>query len=424
MKPSSRYASIGMFLLASAGLTIFLTLVDPGFDKQCVVEKIKNYADEKLRSWSCLHFAAASGNTDRMRAMLGNGAALEARSIEGKTPLYEAAKRGQTMAVELLRENGADLNAKSYHPGFAPLHVAAEYNHHDTVDYLLTQGADIEIENKWQQTPLSQASWRFADTELIALLLDRGAKIDTRDNFGFTPLHRAAGKQRLAVMRYLISRKADIDIKTDKGSTPLMFAARKGKIKSVELLLQSGARVEKRAGRRSALRYAQKEGHQQVVSLLRQYGAVDTIEISKKLKSGFEHYEKGELSESLAELNKSLDEDPKNAQALYYRGRTYQKMDKLDLALRDLLDSVELEPDNAAALEVIGWIYLTKQNHSESIRYYSMLLQQEPDNAKAYHNRAGLYARLGDMARARADVGIACEKGYADACRMQKKLQN
>ena len=169
-----------------------------------------------------------------------------------------------------------------------------------------------------------------------------------------------------------------------------MFAARKGNIKSVELLLESGAHIEKRPGRRSALRLAEKEGHDQIVSLLRKFGAVDTTLLSEKLTSGFEHYERGELTESLAELNKSLEEDPENAQSLYYRGRTYQKMNKLGLALDDLLASVELEPSNVAALEVIGWIYLKRKNYKEGIRYYSQVIELDANNAKAYHNRAGL----------------------------------
>ena len=127
--------------------------------------------------------------------------------------------------------------------------------------------------------------------------------------------------------------------------------------------------------------------------------------------------------ESLAELNKSLEEDPENAQSLYYRGRTYQKMNKLDLALDDLLASVELDPNNVAAFEVIGWIYMNRKNYKESIRYYSKVIEQDPNNAKAYHNRAGLYARLGEIKKARIDVNIACEKGYADACKMKNKLE-
>ena len=422
MKSFAKYSGFVITVLASIGLTVFMTITDPGADLECVIEEFENYTSEETRSWSCLHFAAVSGNTIRMKKMLEKGADLEAKSIEGKTPIYEAAKRGQTAAVELLANSGAEINARSDHPGFTPLHVAAEYNHHETVGYLLNQGVDIDIENKWQQTPLSQASWRFADTNLIALLIEKGANINTQDNFGFSPLHRAAGKQRLEIMSFLISKNADINIETDKGTTPLMFAARKGNSKSVELLLESGAHIEKRPGRRSALRLAKKEGHDQIVSLLRKFGAVDTALLAEKLKSGFEHYETGKLVESLAELNESLEEDPENAQSLYYRGRTYEKMNKLELALNDLLASVELDPTNVAALEVIGWIYLNRKNYKESIRYYSKVIEHDPDNAKAYHNRAGLYARLGDTEKARKDVNIACEKGYSDACKMKTKL--
>jgi len=413
-----------MMLIVSVALTVFATLGNGGVDYECVIEKLKNYSNPELRSWSCLHFAAAYGDTSRMIKMLEKAADVEARSIEGKTPIYEAAKRGKTSAIELLKDNGADINAKSDHPGFTPLHVAAEYNHHETVRYLLSQNIDIEIENKWQQTPLSQASWRFADADMIALLLDHGANIDTQDNYGFSPLHRASGKQRLEIMKFLISKNANIDIETDGGSTPLMFAARKGKIESVELLLESGAHIEKRPGRKSALTMAKKAGHEQIVSLLRKFGAVDTTLVSQKLKSGYKNYEKGDFSESLLELNISLKEDPNNAQSLYYQGRTYQKMNKLDLALDDLLASVKIEPNNVAALEVIGWLYLKRKNYTESIRYYSKVLELNPHDAKAYHNRAGLYARLGDLEKERLDVVIACDKGYVNACKMQKKLEN
>jgi len=99
-------------------------------------------------------------------------------------------------------------------------------------------------------------------------------------------------------------------------------------------------------------------------------------------------------------------------------------MNKLDLALDDLLASVKIEPNNVAALEVIGWLYLKRKNYTESIRYYSKVLELNPHDAKAYHNRAGLYARLGDLEKERLDVVIACDKGYVNACKMQKKLEN
>ena len=111
-----------------------------------------------------------------------------------------------------------------------------------------------------------------------------------------------------------------------------------------------------------------------------------------------------------------------NHRAPHSQARTVDRMNELGLALDDLLASVELDPNNVAALEVIGWIYLNRKDYRESIRYYSKVIEQDPNNAKAYHNRAGLYARLGDTKKAGVDVNIACEKGYADACKMKNRL--
>ena len=424
MRVFSIFSGTVTFVIALTALIVITTIDDPGLDLECVIDKVKNYDDAEKITWTCLHYAAASNNTSRLTSMLQRGAGIDAGSLQGKTPIYEAAKRGMTEAVELLHNNGADINTRSNHPGFTPLHVAAEYNQHETVEYLLGQNVDIDIQNSWQQTPLSQSSWRYADTEMIRLLLEHGADINTQDNNGYSPLHRATGKERLEVMSFLISKKANINIKANKGLTPLMFAAWKGKIESVALLLESGAYIEKRTGRRTSLAMAKKAGHQQIVSLLKEYGAVDTSLISKQLTTSYEHYKKEDFDESLSDLNKAIEEDPENAQSLYYRGRTYQKMNKLDLALNDLLASVKLDPNNTEALEVIAWLYLNRGNHLESINYYSIVLEQDPDNAKAYHNRAGLYARLGDIEKAKVDVNIACEKGYSDACKMQKKLNN
>lgn len=57
--------------------------------------------------------AAATGNqTESMKALLERGAAIEARTFEGKTALMVAAFVGHYQAAELLIKKGADVDAK------------------------------------------------------------------------------------------------------------------------------------------------------------------------------------------------------------------------------------------------------------------------------------------------------------------------
>lgn len=66
----------------------------------------------------------------------------------GNTALHEAALQGHIEIVELLIENGADVNIKSIEMfGDTPLIDASANGHLDVVKYLLKNGADPTIRN-------------------------------------------------------------------------------------------------------------------------------------------------------------------------------------------------------------------------------------------------------------------------------------
>jgi ankyrin repeat protein len=63
--------------------------------------------------WSPLHYAATGGDAGIVRLLIGKGAALEARSPNGTTPLMMAAMYGSGEAVDALLAAGADRGAKN-----------------------------------------------------------------------------------------------------------------------------------------------------------------------------------------------------------------------------------------------------------------------------------------------------------------------
>lgn len=63
--------------------------------------------------WTPLHYAAAGPSTELVTLLLDRGAALEARSPNGTTPLMMAARYGAIDSADRLKAGGADLRARN-----------------------------------------------------------------------------------------------------------------------------------------------------------------------------------------------------------------------------------------------------------------------------------------------------------------------
>lgn len=84
--------------------------------------------------------AARRGDAARVKALLREGANVNAANASGLTPLIEAAARGRTDVARLLIEGGADLDARHRELGTA-LDVAQRNAHRDVAQMLERHGA-------------------------------------------------------------------------------------------------------------------------------------------------------------------------------------------------------------------------------------------------------------------------------------------
>lgn len=106
---------------------------------------------------SVLVDAAGRGHTEFVELLLDNGADIESESPwDGRTALMDASLHGHVSTVELLISRKANVNAIGYE-GVTALIWAAAHSHIKVVKLLFEAGADINHKNKEGQTALDKA---------------------------------------------------------------------------------------------------------------------------------------------------------------------------------------------------------------------------------------------------------------------------
>ncbi len=83
-------------------------------NKPAVLALLEKGAQINRPGWTALHYAAAAGDLDIMKLLIGRRAFIDAASPTGTTPLMLAAREGQEDAVKLLLEEGADATLKDH----------------------------------------------------------------------------------------------------------------------------------------------------------------------------------------------------------------------------------------------------------------------------------------------------------------------
>ena len=157
--------------------------------------------------------------------------------------LLVVARDGQVEVVRALVEEGADVNA-ARGDGVGALHLAAERGDAAIAGVLIDAGAAVEAGTRiGRYTPLHMAA-RGGHGAVVARLLAAGADPNAATtNSGVTPLHLAAGAvDATAAVTALLGHGADPNAREGSaGQTPLMFAAAANRAAALAALLQAGA---------------------------------------------------------------------------------------------------------------------------------------------------------------------------------------
>ncbi|KAL8864656.1 MAG: hypothetical protein Q9174_007270, partial [Haloplaca sp. 1 TL-2023] len=188
--------------------------------------------------------AAQAGSVVEVEMLLNQGVDVEAvHRQSGRNALAVASHCGNESVVRLLLQYGANVDTRDA-TSLYPLHLAAMRGHYGVIELLLQEHANVDAPGPNDETPLRIASDK-GYVEVAELLLGARAKVNARDKKSMsTPLHKAAMNGNENMIDLLIRNGAHTEAKDGDLMTPLHYACEAGKDGVATQLLNRKAGIE------------------------------------------------------------------------------------------------------------------------------------------------------------------------------------
>ncbi|KAG7521678.1 ankyrin repeat and SOCS box protein 13-like [Solea senegalensis] len=146
---------------------------------------------------------------------------VDARNIDGSTPLCDACAAGSLECVKLLLEYGATVNPPLF--TFSPLHEACMGGNSDCVQLMIDQGAFMEAHDCHYGTPLHVACAR-QHYNCAKVLLNAGANVNAA-KLHETALHHAAKTNNVDLVELLVEFGGDVYARDTLNKKPIQYTS-------------------------------------------------------------------------------------------------------------------------------------------------------------------------------------------------------
>ncbi len=177
------FKNVNYFSLAKVATVVSLLAL---FDVASIRAQIENELlhDQNINSFAdinSLMIAVSSNDVDGVKFFSKAGASLlNQKNIGGATALHIAARSGNLEIINILLENGADVNAMD-NESYTPLMRAAIIGNSKIVEALLNKGAKAESLNLNGESAISQSALSDC-VECVNLILSKSDLINKMDN--------------------------------------------------------------------------------------------------------------------------------------------------------------------------------------------------------------------------------------------------
>ena len=210
--------------------------------------------------------AVKSNDTNEVNLLLENGVNIDAQDKDGKTALIHAALSGNTFMVDLLLSSNASVDIQDSYghtamglAGFGELDKDVTDESFEGFQCFITNCSEGNGEDFL--TGLKRIKKIGKRYTLVKILMMHGANPDIKDNSGKTALgvNAAFGFDR--IVDYLIKNNASVNTQDNSGATPLMYAVNIDRSKVDESTWKAyGRTVAILLKNKAALDIANKEG--------------------------------------------------------------------------------------------------------------------------------------------------------------------
>lgn len=212
---------------------------------------------------ACARHAAL---TKDLETMLDAGLVrdIDSRDGAGNTALLAAAAGGNAVAVRLLIDRRADVDAADRRKRRS-LTFATERSDHEVLARLVRAGADVDYRDMDGRSPLLIAAQKGDSESAVVLLRHRAGQRAGPPEDGGELLAAAAAHGDVATLRAIVEAGVAVDTENRRGQTALVVAVLWGNAGAARMLLEHGADATR------ALEAAQEAGDGAMFELLRTY---------------------------------------------------------------------------------------------------------------------------------------------------------
>ena len=191
------------------------------------------------------HTTRYASKVSSLKQLLDAGAEVESSTVEGWTPLINAARLDKVDFAWLLLEYGADINATST-LGQTPLTTAITYNSHNVLQLLLDRWREFRTCPRHQGPNLLQIAALHADIETINILTVSDHLISRSDRICIIGDFETRLHERLDVTHELVAKFKELV--TIIGRKPNTYEAIQSQLDVEQLTSSERASEDEKSG--------------------------------------------------------------------------------------------------------------------------------------------------------------------------------
>lgn len=135
--------------------------------------------------------------------------------------------------------------------------------------------------------------------------------------------------------------------------------------------------------------------------------------------NGSEAYKRRDFDLAIEETTKGIAIYPDFYDGYCVRGASYSAKGELDKALADINKSITLKPEAHTAYKELGDILFKQGKAETALENFNKALAIKADYPEALFSRGMYYQKINNQEQAKADVTLACKKGFQRACNFQ-----